>query len=314
MSKENKVSVVIANYNGNKYLKKCLESLVLHKWNYEVVVIDDGSSPRLIFAEAKLGRVKMIRLPRNMGAAMARNIGVANSTGEYILFLDVDSIVKGDAVRTLTKRLDSDKNIGAVQAKMDTCGHFLSWWGLPYEIAEPTNPIFAGRTAGLMIKRKVFEEINGFDDDYIIYGEDTDLCWRTWLLGYRVELEEKAVIDHVGKSSQNKKTKIRVVGLGARNCILNILKNADWAVIWWMLPLHFLAWIMIFVKLLIVGRAKEAGAVAWGWGWNVININKTIRKRELVIRFKGNKTRQVMFGNMKLGQLLRKGLRWWREV
>jgi len=319
MKQEVRVAVVIASFSGVRYLKSCLTSLKVCKGSFEVVVVDDGSDDgsseylrRSSFLKDK--RFKLISLSSNMGAAEARNIGVLNSKGKYILFLDVDSKVRVDTISRLVGRLESLQDVGAVQARLDTYGHFLSWWGLPYEVNEPSNPIFAGRTAGLMIRREVFEKIGGFDEDYHIYGEDTDLCWRVWLSGSKIELVEEAVVDHVGKSSLSKKTKARVVGLGAKNSLTNIIKNADRDMLWWMLPLHFLAWSMMVLRLLIVGRVREAGAVVWGWWWNMVNLGKTVFKRKKVVRLGKDELRRIMFGNMGFGMLVRKGLRWWYEI
>jgi len=314
-----KLSVIIANFNGEKWLKLCLQSVLREKGKWlEVIVIDDGSNDDSVelFKEIleKNKRVKLIELKENKGSAKARNLGVKKSKGKYLLFLDVDTEVKKGALKKLTERLESDRKIGAVQAKLDTCGHFLSWWGLPYEVNKPQKVIFGGRTAGLAVKRKVFEKISGFDEDYFIYGEDTDLCWRIWLAGFRVEHEDKAVIKHWGKSSLSSKTRERIYYEGAKNGLSNILKNADKNMIWWMVWLNFMAWVVIWLKLVLTGGIKAATAVGRGWWWNVINFRKTMRKRKQVVRAKDNQAGEVMFGKMKLSDLVKKGIKWLNEV
>jgi len=314
-----KLSVIIANFNGEKWLKSCLQSVLKEKGKWlEVIVIDDGSSDNSVSLLKKIleknKRVKLIELKENKGPAKARNLGVKKSKGKYLLFLDVDTEVKKGALKKLVKRLESDRKIGAVQAKLDTCGHFLSWWGLPYEINRPQKIIFGGRTAGLIVRRKVFEQIGGFDEDYVIYGEDTDLCWRIWLAGFRVEYEDKAVIKHWGKSSLSSKTKERIYYEGAKNGLSNILKNADKNMIWWMVWLNFMAWVIIWLKLILAGRVRIGMAICRGWWWNVINLRKTMKKRKKVVRIKNNQVRGVMFGKIKLSDLLKKGIRWLNEV
>ena len=249
----NSTSVVIANYNGARYLDKCLRSVVnsrlKEKERLEVLVVDDGSedeSVRIIKQwQRKDKRVKLIRLRQNQGPARARNLGVKQAKGKYVVFLDVDTEVSLGAVERLISRLAGDKQIGAVQARLDTRGHFLSWWGFPYEIDQPRKVIFGGRTAGLGIRREMFKEIGGFDEDYVIYGEDTDLCWRVWLAGNRIELVDEAVVKHKGKSSMSQATKQRLFYEGSKDGLSNILKDADKGMIWWMLGLHSLAWLVV---------------------------------------------------------------------
>ena len=84
------VSVVIANKNGEKFLERCLDSVLVEKGNFEVIVVDDGSDLAVsLGGVVTLGKVKVIRLDKSVGAAEARNVGVKNSTGKYVLFLDV---------------------------------------------------------------------------------------------------------------------------------------------------------------------------------------------------------------------------------
>jgi len=304
------VSVVIVNLNGERYLKACLDSIMDQKAEFEVLVVDDGSTDKSIKIIEEYKQVQLIKLRQNQGPAKARNRGVEKSKGKFILFLDVDTEVKTGAITKLAKRLEGDKQIGAVQARLDTRGHFLSWWGLPYEIDQPRKIIFGGRTAGLAVRREVFDKIGGFDEDYVIYGEDTDLCWRIWLAGFRVELVDEAEIKHSGRSSFSSTTKQRIYYEGSKNSLSNLIKNADGWLLIWMLPLYFTAWVVIWLKLTLSGRWSEAGAVWAGWSWNGRHLFKTLAKRRQVVRVKHNQCRQIMFGPLSMSQIIRKGLRW----
>lgn len=316
-----KLSVVIANYNGRQYLVDCLASVLREKGDwFEVIVVDDGSSDdsaAIVERAMKQDkRLRLLRLKKNQGPAKARNKGVRQSQGRYLLFLDVDTRVGKGALKKIADKLDKEVELGAVQAKLDTSGHFLSWWGLPYEVKGKERIIFGGRTAGLAVRREVFVKIGGFDEDYFIYGEDTDLCWRIWLVGFRVELLAEAVIDHQGRSSLNQQTKVRIFYQGAKNHLSNILKNADGWMLVRMLPLNVLAWSVIGVRLMLTGQLSLAGAVVRGLGWNLSHFGRTMAKRRQIMKLKAknNQCRQVMFGKIGLKQLIKKGWRWANAV
>lgn len=315
-------NIIIPNYNGLPYLEPCLRSINDSKLkkNQEtrVTVVDDAS---IDASQAWLKNYKkshptlnLILLSKNRGTSFARNTAAVKARGKYLLFLDVDTKLDKNSLKELMQLMEKKTDLGAAQARLDTSGHFLSFFGLPYEISMPTQEIFAGRTAGLMVRRSVFEKIGGFDDDYLIYGEDTDLCWRIWLAGYRVELALKAIIFHQGKSSLNQKTWLRILSEGAKNSVSNLVKNASLEKLWWMLPLLFLTWMVIAAKKLFTGKLKAFFAIFWGWVWNLIHLRKTYQKRKNIVRAKNNRAEEIMFGQLGLRQLFAKSIRWFYAV
>ena len=93
------VSIIIANYNGEKFLGRCIGSLLKEKSpNFEIIIVDDASLDKsVILINNNFGqerRLKLITLTKNVGPAKARNIGVENSSGKYLFFLDNDSKIK----------------------------------------------------------------------------------------------------------------------------------------------------------------------------------------------------------------------------
>jgi len=361
MKKKPVLSVIIPCFNAQNYIKSCLDSIFKSNFdNFEVIVVDDGStdgSPDIVrrFISCGLGvtglkkrgrkkktnpqlvtrnpiTIKLIENDKNLGAAAARNIGVKKSSGKYLVFLDADTQVEKEALKTLLAAFKKYPKVGAIQAKLllgktgkiDTIGHFLSPFGFPYEVGhnEPgkkylkKHPIFAGRTAALTVRKNIFEKIGGFDEDYLIYGEDTDLCWRIWLAGYQVIILPQAKVYHYSKSSLNQKTYRRIFFEGAKNHTRNIIKNAPMKVLIWMLPLHILAWGFLSLKLIFQGQFDS---IFWIWKgilWNLKNARKTLKKRKKIASYtaKNNQCSKIMFGKTSFMILVQKGWRWFRRV
>jgi GT2 family glycosyltransferase len=224
------VSVVIPCYNSHRYIEPCLDSILQYKTpSFEIIIIDDGSSDKTPNILEKYKSKKNIRIytnAKNKGPAICRNFGVSKSKGRYILFLDIDTVLQNNCISHIAERFTMDPKIGIMQLKilnrdkitLETAGHFLSFLGLPYEIGvdEPADQfcqeksVFGARSAALSIRASLFRKIGGFDEDYIIYGEETDLCWRSWIAGYKTIFYPDAWVVHYHKSSLSEQTYHRI--------------------------------------------------------------------------------------------------------
>lgn len=332
MNKQLVLSIVIPCFNAEKFIGKCLDSILQSEFqDYEVVVVDDNSkdkSPKILKNYERLPQIYVIYLDQNQGPAKARNLGVKNSSGKYIIFLDADTEIENGCLETVVDKLESNSKVGALQTKLikgrsqkiDAAGHFLSFSGFPYEIGvvedeskhNKETVIFGARSAGMAVRKDLFKEIGGFDEDYFIYGEETDLSWRVWLAGSEIRYFPQAKVYHFQKSTLNEQTRYRIFYEGAKNNTSNILKNAPLGILFWMLPLHLLGWVFISLKLTLQRRHHSAAWIYRGLGWNLVNLDKTIKKRGVTKGFakKGNRCTEIMFGPLDLKQLLAKGQEW----
>ena len=105
--KNNLVSVIIPVYNGEKYIKNCLENVLSQTYkNLEIIVVDDGSTDRS--AEIAAGYpVKIVAHERNSGLSAARNTGIDNAQGDYIHFMDVDDLLNTDFYKSMVEAIVS---------------------------------------------------------------------------------------------------------------------------------------------------------------------------------------------------------------
>ncbi|PJE68820.1 hypothetical protein COU96_02840 [Candidatus Shapirobacteria bacterium CG10_big_fil_rev_8_21_14_0_10_38_14] len=314
------ISIIIPCFNAEKYIKKCLDSILQSKYlNHEIILVDDNSNDKtkeILTKYKKSKKIKAFFLNKNSGPAKARNYGARKARGKYLLFLDIDTEIDEHCLKQVVEKFEQNKKLGAVQASLDTAGHFLTFFGFPYEVRSKQRLIFGARSAGMGIRKDLFEKIGGFDEDYFIYGEDTDLSWRVWLAGHEVHYLPEAKVYHFQKSSLNKKTGYRIFYEGAKNNTQNILKNAPATILLWMLPFHILAWLFLSLKLLGQKRGQHAISIWRGLGWNLKNLKKTLVKRKTIAGYTNpnNQCRQIMFGEINLKALFSKGWRWFWHV
>jgi len=210
-----KVSVIIVNYNGQELLEKCLDSLFKVNYdNFEVILVDNNSIDKSIeFVRTNYPSVIIIKLDSNKGFAEPNNIAVKVAKGEFILFLNNDTIVTPDFIRELLSVFTDSSNIAICQSlllkldgKIDSSGDFIDPIGVVYNSTKTVNnvrEISSARGASMMIRKKIFSDLGGFDEKFFVSFEDVDLGWRTWINGYKVVINPKSVVYHYGGKSHN---------------------------------------------------------------------------------------------------------------
>lgn len=239
-SNPNKIlSIIIVNYNVKYFLKQCLLSVQKATKGIpsEIIVVDNHSTDGSVaMLETQFEEVILIANKQNVGFSKANNQGVAKAKGDMILILNPDTVLAED---TLTKTLDfakKQKNLGAIGVKfIDGNGNFLPECkrGIPTPkialakiIGFPKNgidryyashinkneiaevPILTG--AFMLMHKKVYLEVNGFDESYFMYGEDIDLSYKILKLGHKNFYFGKATIIHYkGESTIKNKTYLK---------------------------------------------------------------------------------------------------------
>ena len=208
LPRTSRVSVIVASYNGARTLQACLESLErLHYPDYEVILVDDGSTDTTPQIAAQFAKVQFFRHPQNLGLSVARNTGIAAATGEIIAFTDSDCRADEDWLYHLVGNL--------LQHGWASIGgpNFLPPEDSPVAAAVMASP---GGPAHVMLTDRQAEHIpgcnmafhqwalaalGGFDPIFTKAGDDVDICWRLQQAGWQIGFSPAAFVWHYRRST-----------------------------------------------------------------------------------------------------------------
>lgn len=242
------ITVVIVNYNGREHLKECLESICASTYkDFRTVLVDNASRDGSVyFVRKNFPWVEVVQNDVNRGFAEGCNIGAAHSFGKYILFLNTDLRVEPSCLAELVSTAESDPYMGVCGGKIlnmdtklidciggfncDALGYGLSALGhLEEDLGQYDNITESFAIAGMtmLVSRKVFERVGGFDSKFFLLAEDIDLCWRTRLAGNSIKVNPRAIVYHKSMATFKKECFKRgsIRFLVERNTLRMLIKN-----------------------------------------------------------------------------------------
>jgi riboflavin kinase/FMN adenylyltransferase len=261
------LSVVILNFNGVEYLRRYLPGVVkaCREAGAECHIIDnystDGSQAWLT---SQYPNLHLVELDRNWGFAGGYNHGLLHVEAEYYLLLNSDVELGSDVLPVLVKALESDPEAAVCQPKIldarmkerfeyaGAAGGWLDFLGYPFcrgRVFDTTeedhgqyddvSEIFWASGAAFLIRSKLFHQFGGFDPQFFAHLEEIDLCWRLKRAGYKVLVEPRAVVYHLGGGTLAYDTP-RKVYLNFRNSLITLAKNERPLDLVWKLPARIL--------------------------------------------------------------------------
>lgn len=218
----NNLTVIILNYNTKELLKKCLQSVLASQSGYgiETVVSDNGSmdgSNEMVRSE--FPQVKLIENKVNLGFSKGNNVAIKQSDSKYILLLNSDTTVESNTFDLSIKYLESHPDVGALGCKVllpsgeldkaarrnfpNPLNSFLRLFGFKkfsnYNIEGPIDQemeVDAIMGAYMMVPKSVIDKVGLLDEDFFMYGEDLDWCWRIKEAGYKIIYYPAVQITH----------------------------------------------------------------------------------------------------------------------
>ena len=241
-----KTTVIIPNYNGKHFLKKCLESLTKSTVCASVIMVDNGSSDQSCeFVREFFPQVRLLEFPENRGFCEAVNAGIRAAETEYVFLLNNDTEVAPDCIGRLEAAMDQDSRIFSVGAKMlsmqerdkvDTAGDLYSAFGWAYAIGkgkpsaryEKSRRVFSNCAGAALYRRAYLEKTGLFDEAHFAYLEDIDVGYRAKIYGYKNVYCPSAMVYHVGSGTSGSRYNSFKVRLAARNNIYLNYKNMPW--------------------------------------------------------------------------------------
>lgn len=217
-----KVTVVIPNYNGKKYINACMDALDLQrKGMAEVIVVDNGSTDgSLEILKEKYPWAKLVEMGENTGFCRAVNQGIKMAQTPYVLLLNNDTVVEEGFLEHMAAAMEKKGNekVFSVSSQMldmhkpqltDDAGDrynafgwaFSRGKGKPAENYDVPAEVFSACAGAAIYRRSVFGEIGYFDENHFAYLEDLDIGYRAKIYGYKNLYEPKAKVLHAGSAS-----------------------------------------------------------------------------------------------------------------
>lgn len=312
--------MVIPHWNGYEVLKECLESLEATTYPaLEVIIVDNAShdgSPELI--EKEFPHFKLIRNSNNAGYAGGCNRGAESAAGDYLLFLNNDTVHEPQWISNLVETLEKDNNSAAVQPKIlnyfsrekfdyaGGCGGHLDILGFPLaegrlfnEIEhdhgqyEDSDRIFWSSGTAFLIRKAVFFKVGKFDESFFAHMEEVDLCWRLHLAGYDVRSNPKAVIYHRNAATLPMYSHLKYY-LNHRNSLLMLLTNYSLVTALYLYPLRFALEGVACVYALSKLDFAHITAIVRAQLWLLVHPGLIWRKRRFNKHLRELKDRKIM--------------------
>jgi GT2 family glycosyltransferase len=209
------VSFIVVNWNGAGYLEECLSALENQSYSInEILVVDNGSTDSSREILARFPRIRVIWNETNRGFGSANNQALAQSGGEMIAFINNDTVLDRDWLTRILEPMEQSPEVGMCAGKtlsyfdhniIDNTGHLLYWDGVNRgrgrmqkdegQFDSVHNALFPSGCASLF-RTETLRQIGCFDEDFYLYGDDTELGLRARLTGWECAFVPSAVAYH----------------------------------------------------------------------------------------------------------------------
>ncbi len=272
------LSVIVLNYNGRAWLPGCIEALVAQRGApaFEILLVDNGSTDgSAAFARERWPAVRVIDSGGNLGFAEGNNVGARAARGEWLVFLNNDTVADPGWLAGLAAEAAAHADFAIVTSRVvflddpsivDSAGdgYFLAGgafkrgYGGAADGYATSREVFGACGAAFMIRRAAFAALGGFDARFFMNFEDVDLSYRARLRGLRVWYAASAIVRHAGSASLGAVSPAAVY-YGQRNLEWVWLKNTPPGLLWRTVPAHA-----------IYATAGVLHYVRTGRGWSAI--------------------------------------------
>jgi len=197
-------SIIIINYRTPTLVVNCLDSLFkfCSTENFEIIVVDNNSQDNsLALLEKKFGaKIKLIANQKNKGFAAANNLGARAARGEYLFFLNSDTFVRENILTPLRLELESKATIGIIAPQLILENNQSQPYA--FGLKKDSNPELAWVSgAALIIRRTLFQALQGWDERFFMYFEDQDLSRRAIQKGYQLARLVSVSVIHLVNAS-----------------------------------------------------------------------------------------------------------------
>ncbi len=291
------ISIIIVNWNTEKILRDCLESVYVgtKQINFEVIVVDNGSTDGSVkMVEENFKDIMLIKNKRNVGFAAANNQGMAIAKGRYVLLLNSDTIVLNNAIAKTVKFADTHPEAAVVACRVlnpdrtvqKTCFMFpsllnmllsstylyklfpwnkffgrerMTWWD-----RDDIREIDVATGCFMLVRREAIKHVGIMDERFFMYGEETDWCYRFKKAGWKVLFTSVSEIIHLGGQSASKNP--TAMNVQVRLSILKFIHkhygSLRYSIACFLVVLFFLVRIPVwFIIWLLITKRRDVSAL-----------------------------------------------------
>ena len=225
------VSIIVVNWNGCDLVRQCLTTVYgeTKGIRFEVIVVDNQSSDGSVdMLRSEFPQTKVIASEVNLGFAAGNNVGMAAASGRYLLLLNPDTLLKGNAIAQMVTFADAHPKAGvlgprvlnqdgtlqlscfmypsllnlALSAfwlnKLFARNRFFGREAMSWNTTTKERPVDVVSGCCMLVRREVYEQVGGMDESYFMYFEETDWCYRAGRIGWEITYAPVAEIVHLG--------------------------------------------------------------------------------------------------------------------
>jgi len=279
-----KISLIIVNYNGKKFLPRLIDSMQNQTVKpFEIILVDNASTDDSIDVIKKsYPEVRCIPTENN-GYGMAVNLGVRHAKGEYVMFFNEDMYLPTNYLEELIefrKKIEKkDPCVAAIGCKIipfdtesgtlpDNLGGQLDLFGYPTDVSKKNEHLLVINGCPFFISRSLFLEMQGFHPGIFLYGDDSDLCWRMKLFGYSCYIDNNTHAYHYGGGVTGG-FHPKKVGYIIYGGLVAMLTNYSLVSLFFLMPFYFVYYIFIHIGLFVVFKGNI--------DFNMAFLNQTLR-------------------------------------
>jgi len=294
------VTVVIVNWNGERFLDRCLSALLAQTViPNEIILVDNSSSDGSVEIARRFPLVRLMALDQNTGFARGNNLAIeaASSESKWVALINPDAFAEPRWLEALLKAAESNPRFDVFGSKLVTAAdpsvldgagdayHIsgLVWrkgHGVPVaSLSAETTEIFSPCAAAALYRRSVFVKVGGFDETFFCYVEDVDLGFRLRLAGHRCLYVPASVARHVGSGTTGGQHSEFAVYHGHRNLVWTFVKDMPGLLFWLLLPLHL---VMNLVTILWFALKGYGGVILRAKRDALLMLPEMWRKRKIV--------------------------------
>lgn len=304
MNLTSKIAVIILNWNGKSLLEEFLPSVIHHSNQAKIYVADNNSTDdSMVFLQNNYPDIKIIRNSKNFGYAKGYNEALKYVNEPYFVLLNSDVKVSEHWLIPMLEIFENEPKTAVLQPKIldykskdffeyaGAAGGFIDKYAFPFcrgrifsTIEKDTNQydkiteIFWASGACLFIRKEIFEQFGGFDEDFFAHQEEIDLCWRIQNKNFKIKYIPHSVVYHVGGATLQENSPQKTF-LNFRNSLYTLLKNHPKKGLFFTFFIRLCLDGIAGIHFLLKIKPKHTWAIVKSHFTVYWNLQKTLKKR-----------------------------------